>query len=105
MWRPEITVNMFGLTLGSYNKLEEVYKFVFQTKNTMTKLSEGIATSLMKETYIEELKQKVEEAKQFEKSRSEMSHSDLNQIDFQQLYDRQNQMARQMNSGAGNHGL
>jgi len=45
-------MNMFGLTLGSYNKLEEVYKFVLQTKNTIKAVSEGVATSLMKETYI-----------------------------------------------------
>ena len=31
----EITMNAFGITFGSYNRLEEVYKFVNRTKNTM----------------------------------------------------------------------
>jgi hypothetical protein len=33
-----IKINMFGLTLGSYNRFEEVYKFIMRTKNTMLKV-------------------------------------------------------------------
>ena len=33
-----IRVNMFGLTLGTYNKFEELYKFIMRTKNTMTRV-------------------------------------------------------------------
>jgi|DEB0MinimDraft_12_1074336.scaffolds.fasta_scaffold29422_1 hypothetical protein len=76
-------MNMFGLTLGSYNRLEEVYKFVFQTKNTITLASESAVTSIKKETYIEDLKKAVEDAKAFSQSKSDLSHSDMGQIDFE----------------------
>jgi hypothetical protein len=29
-------MNAFGITLATYNKLEEVYKFVMRTKNTIS---------------------------------------------------------------------
>jgi len=59
----EITMNMFGVTLGSYNRLEEVYKFVFQTKNTMTAVTDNLKTQLNKDTYVQELKKAVNDAK------------------------------------------
>ena len=31
-----IRFNIFGMTLGSYNKFEELYKFIMRTKNTLT---------------------------------------------------------------------
>lgn len=43
---------MFGVTLGCFNKLEEVYKFVFQTKNTVTMATENIEKTLDKKTYV-----------------------------------------------------
>jgi hypothetical protein len=35
---------MFGLTLGSYNKFEELYKFIMRTKNTMLKVKDTMAS-------------------------------------------------------------
>jgi hypothetical protein len=37
-----INLNMFGLTLGTYNRFEELYKFGMRTKNTMTTVKEMI---------------------------------------------------------------
>jgi hypothetical protein len=31
---------MFGLTLGTYNRFEELYKFGMRTKNTMMNVKE-----------------------------------------------------------------
>ena len=35
-----IKMNMFGVTLGTYNRFEELYKFIMRTKNTVTKVTE-----------------------------------------------------------------
>ena len=35
-----IRCNIFGMTLGSYNKFEELYKFASRTKNTVTGVQE-----------------------------------------------------------------
>ena len=32
----QISMNMFGITLGTYNRLEELYKFMMRSMNTMT---------------------------------------------------------------------
>jgi len=33
---------MFGVTLGSYNRFEELYKFAMRTKNTMTNVKDNL---------------------------------------------------------------
>jgi hypothetical protein len=35
-------INMFGVTLGSYNQFEELYKFGMRTKNTVTSIKDNI---------------------------------------------------------------
>ena len=37
-----IKLNMFGLTLGTYNRFEELYKFGFRTKNTIMSVKEMV---------------------------------------------------------------
>jgi hypothetical protein len=37
-------MNMFGVTLGTYNKFEELYKFLMRTKNTMTHVKDNLVT-------------------------------------------------------------
>ena len=37
-----IKLNMFGVTLGCYNKFEELYKFVMRTKYTMMGIKERL---------------------------------------------------------------
>lgn len=39
----ELTVNMFGITLGSYNKFEELYKFGMRTKKHNAKSERRIS--------------------------------------------------------------
>ena len=51
----DLNLNMFGVTLGSYNKFEEIYKIAMRTKNTMTHIGENVANQLNKDTYIQEL--------------------------------------------------
>ena len=38
-----ISMNMFGVTLGTYNKFEELYKFLMRTKNTVTSVADNLA--------------------------------------------------------------
>ena len=54
---------MFGVTLGTYNKFEELYKFLMRTKNTFTSVGDNIKNQMNEETYIKELQMRVEEAK------------------------------------------
>jgi hypothetical protein len=54
---------MFGITLGSYNKFEELYKFGMRTKNTMQKVSEELAGVVSQEKYIQDMRHAIEEAK------------------------------------------
>ena len=37
-----IKLNMFGLTLGTYNRFEELYKFGCRTKNTIMSVKEMV---------------------------------------------------------------
>jgi len=74
----EITMNMFGITFGSYNKLEEVYKFVNRTKNTVTDAGKGMAKQLDEESYIKALQDAVKDAK----SKHKFGASDLSKSDF-----------------------
>ena len=39
-----IKINMFGVTLGSYNRFEEVYKFIMRTKNTVMKVKDTMTS-------------------------------------------------------------
>ena len=39
-----IKLNAFGITLGVFNRFEELYKFIMRTKNTMTSVSERISS-------------------------------------------------------------
>ena len=55
-----IEVNAFGVTLGVYNSLEELYKFAIQSKNTVTRALEHVQSTLNDDEYLEELKQALE---------------------------------------------
>ena len=37
-----IKLNAFGLTLGTYNSSEELYKFLMRSKNTMSSIFENL---------------------------------------------------------------
>lgn len=58
-----MTVNLFGVTIGSYNKFEELYKFGMRTKYTMQKVTEELAGVVSQEQYILDMRNAIEEAK------------------------------------------
>jgi len=35
-------LNMFGMTIGTFTKLEELYKFILRTKTTVMSVSESM---------------------------------------------------------------
>lgn len=73
----QITMNMFGVTVGTYNRLEEVYMFAMRTKNTMENVKDRLAKQIDEEQYIKDMKQAVENAKNMARARSEKSYSDF----------------------------
>jgi predicted ATP-binding protein involved in virulence len=69
---------MFGVTLGSYNKFEELYKFIMRTKNTMLKVKDTMASQIKDEAYVQNLKKAIDTAKNIAPaSRSDRSYSDI----------------------------
>jgi hypothetical protein len=73
-----IKVNMFGLTLGSYNRFEELYKFLMRTKNTMLKVKETMTSQIKDEDYVQSLKKAIDTAKNIAPaSRSDRSYSEI----------------------------
>lgn len=58
-----IEVNVFGVTLGIYNSIEELYKFGIQSKNTVQRALEHVQSTLKDDEYIEELKQAIEDSR------------------------------------------
>lgn len=42
----QILVNMFGLTLGSYSRFEDLYKFAMRTQNTIKGATAELASSI-----------------------------------------------------------
>lgn len=58
-----IKLNMFGLTLGTYNRFEELYKFGFRTKNTIMSVKEMVESQIKDDKYIQELKSSIEQVK------------------------------------------
>jgi hypothetical protein len=87
----EITMNMFGVTIGSYNKFEEVYKFLMRTKNTVLKVTDNVKNALDEETYIKAMKDAVENAKfaPMDNDKSFNDNSDINADDFNHMINAQ----------------
>ena len=68
-------LNAFGMTLGTFTKIEELYKFMLRTKTTVMNVSENITTQIKNEDYMKKLKEAVEQAQNFD-NRSEGARSD-----------------------------
>ena len=68
-------LNAFGMTLGTFTKIEELYKFILRTKTTVMNVSESITTQIKNEDYMKRLKDAVDEARGFD-NRSEGGRSD-----------------------------
>lgn len=66
----QILINMFGLTLGSYNKFEELYKFGMRTNNTIKRATEELAGAISQEQYVLDMRNAIEEAKTARNGRS-----------------------------------
>ena len=94
----KLTVNLFGVTIGSYNKFEELYKFGMRTKNTMQKVTEELAGVVSQEQYILDMRTAIEEAKGL-KDKSSVAggsnHGSTNneQIRMNNNYDPRSQLA------------
>lgn len=85
-----ITMNMFGVTIGTYNRFEELYMFAMRTKNTMENVKERLAKQIDEEQYIKDMKQAVENAKNMQQARSEKSYSDFgDKEDFDRMHKNQ----------------
>lgn len=85
----EMKINMFGVTLGTYNQFEELYKFVMRTKNTVSSIKDNITNQLDQEAYVQQMKEVIENAKhQICGSKSDVSAEDIQvqENDFSQLY-------------------
>ena len=50
-----LKLNMFGMTIGTFTKFEELYKFLLRTKTTVMNVSENLGTVMKAETYIKTL--------------------------------------------------
>ena len=51
---------MFGLTLGTYDRFEELYKFMMRTKYTMMSVQERVAAQIEDTDEVREMKQAIE---------------------------------------------
>lgn len=79
---PTIALNMFGVTLGTYNSFEEIYKFLIKTKNTGAKVAARVKKQLDEEEHIQAMKEALEKAKanpNIQGSRSRASSQQSNQ--------------------------
>ena len=81
-------MNAFGVTLGAYSRVEELFKFLLRTKTTIIKVSEDVTSQIKDETYMKELKAAFEHAQDLNISRSDMGNSDHSN-DFKQMYVKQ----------------
>ena len=50
----------FGMTLGTFTKIEELFKFMMRTKTTVMNVSENITTQIKNEDYMKKLKEAVD---------------------------------------------
>jgi len=48
------------MTLGTFTKLEELYKFMLRTKTTVMNVGESVTTQIKNEDYIKTLKAAVD---------------------------------------------
>ena len=51
---------MFGLTIGTYDKFEELYKFMMRTKYTVQSVQERVYAQLEDTDEVREMKQAIE---------------------------------------------
>jgi hypothetical protein len=84
----QIKVNAFGVTLGAYSRIEELFKFLLRTKTTIIKVGEDVTSQIKDESYMKELKAAFESAQDLNISRSDMGNSDHSN-DFKQMYVKQ----------------
>ena len=61
---------MFGLTLGTYSKFEDLYKFGMRTNNTIKLATEQLQGEISQEQYVVDMRNAIEEAKTARQSRS-----------------------------------
>jgi len=54
---------MFGLTLGSYSKFEDLYKFGMRTNNTIKLATEQLQGEINQEQYVLDMREAIEIAK------------------------------------------
>jgi len=66
---------MFGMTVGTFTRLEELYKFMLRTKTTVMSVSESVTTQIKNEDYMKTLQTAIEQARDFD-NRSEGAKSD-----------------------------
>ena len=51
---------MFGLTIGTYDKFEELYKFMMRTKYTVMSVQERVQAQIEDNDEVREMKQAIE---------------------------------------------
>ena len=51
---------MFGLTIGTYDKFEELYKFMMRTKYTVMSVQERVQAQIEDTDEVREMKQAIE---------------------------------------------
>ena len=68
-------LNCFGMTLGTFNKIEELYKFLLRTKTTVMSVGESVTSQIKNEDYMVTLKEAIDHARDFD-NRSEGAKSD-----------------------------
>jgi len=59
----QILINMFGLTLGSYSKFKDLYKFGMRTNNTIKAAAEQLQGEINQEQYVLDMREAIEIAK------------------------------------------
>lgn len=53
-------LNMFGLTIGTYERFEDLYKFMMRTKYTMQSVQERVTAQIEDTDEVKEMKQAIE---------------------------------------------
>ena len=48
------------MTLGTFTKIEELYKFILRTKTTVMNVSESITNQIKNEDYMQKLKEAID---------------------------------------------
>jgi len=54
--RNDISINMFGITIGTYNHFEQIYNFMMKTKNTALKVVENVKNTVDQDMYVQQVK-------------------------------------------------